>query len=118
MEAFFINELKRRIEAVGGLSRLSCPSNPYISVKGALTIIDQVAKEYRGGWKLPSEEQPTEELVLVQINGRHKNIIFSNVIELAMFFPELGWTLAVFPECEDFEVVAWKYVVPYIPEEG
>lgn len=89
------------------------------SYKDAIEIVNQVAEEYNDGWIPFEEEEPphSDEHLLVQCNGRHKNIVFSNAFELASYTEE-GWYFPAYPDWDNAEVIAWRELPPAYQPKG
>ena len=58
----------------------------------------------------------SDELVLVIINGKHRNTEFVNAIEMAVYSDADGWILEHYPEWEKPNVSHWM-PLPELPEE-
>ena len=60
-------------------------------------------------WIPVSESLPdTEEFVLIIVSGKpRKNITLEHAVELAVYDPNEGWILEMYPEWCEAEVVAW-----------
>ena len=85
-------------------------------INAAIKIVQEVAKEYGNGWIPTEKELPphSDELLLVQCNGKTRNVVFENAFCLASYTEE-GWILEMYPELENPDVVAWQYLpsAPY-----
>ena len=59
---------------------------------------------------------PNEDMVLVIVNGKYKNIVFENAMEMATYVEEGGWIIKWLPEWEDAQVSHWT-PLPYQPAD-
>ncbi len=68
-------------------------------------------------WIPVSEGLPLgDECVLMQVNGRYKNVTYENALLTGVCFGDEGWVINEEPEWEDPEVVAWMPLPePYQP---
>ena len=57
-----------------------------------------------------------DELVLIVVNGKGKNLTFRNAVEIANYTSKDGWILETFPELENMQVTHWM-PLPEPPQE-
>lgn len=60
-------------------------------------------------WIPVSERLPEDpnKFVLIQCNGKYKNITFDEAVQMATYEKQEGWILDGYEEAEEVEVVAW-----------
>lgn len=71
--------------------------------------ISALEKQINGGWIPTAERTPehSDDFLLVQINGKCKNITFDNAFQLATYTSE-GWIVEGYEELEDLNVIAYQ----------
>lgn len=71
--------------------------------------IELLEKQISGGWIPTAERTPehSDNFLLVQINGKCKNITFDNAFQLATYTSE-GWIVEGYEELGDVNVIAYK----------
>ncbi|MBQ9157294.1 MAG: hypothetical protein IJ137_11000 [Eubacterium sp.] len=68
-------------------------------------------------WKNPKDSvPPKKKVVLAVINGSWNGLMFARAMVFAEFHPSEGWQLNHYPECREFDVLAWMDL-PELPEE-
>ena len=112
---------------IGKLEEISEPIRPVgwsrkieaVETKAVIDIVMQLAEDYNNGWRSTELEIPlqSDEILLVQCNGRYKNTVFHNALELASYTEE-GWILDHYPEFENVEVIAWQPLPPAFKPKG
>lgn len=66
-------------------------------------------QEVCGGWIPCKERMPEDDTcVLVQVNGKYKNIKFENAFEFATYIKGEGWILEECPGYYNPNVIAWQ----------
>lgn len=61
------------------------------------------------GWILCKERLPEDDTcVIVQVNGKYKNITFENAFEFGTYIKGEGWILEVYPDWYKPDIVAWR----------
>lgn len=99
-----IEEISEPIRPVGWSRKIEA-----VEMKAVIDTVNQLAEDYNNGWRSTEYELPvhSDEILLVQCNGRYKHLVFNNAFKLASYTEE-GWILDHYPDCENLEVIAWQ----------
>lgn len=95
-------------EALSQSLREAADTIEALSAKLQAADMEQTAEDC-GGW-IPCKERLPEydTCVLVQVNGKYKNITFENAIEFATYIKGEGWILETYPDWHNPNIIAWQ----------
>lgn len=99
----------REIEGTPELLLEAADTIETLSAKLVAVNMEQSDKYYGGGWISVEDRLPEDDTcVLVQVNGKHKNITFENAFEFATYIKGEGWVLEVYPDWYNPNIIAWQ----------